>query len=196
MAGSPWRPSWTSLTTNAPIVDYLGTCRFHLNSRTALGVRRHLKKKPIKAKSNGYLLSVHGHAHMTHLVSVVVSTLLSSGEQCSFNSKQVPLALAAKLLLQTITKKLTLQCATRRGFREICSFVRSFIHSVQWAAETIAHFWNSVKVWTGLAQQWLAMWLVDFAKVLSFSSYGWLTLTAVFDLSDDKSAHIWLPRYL
>ena len=79
MAGSPLRPSWTSLTTNAPIDDYLGTCRFHLNSRTALGVRRHLKKKPIKAKSNGYLLSVHGHAHLTHLVSVVVSTLLSSG---------------------------------------------------------------------------------------------------------------------
>ena len=77
--GSPLRPSWTSLTTNAPIDDYLGTCRFHLNSRTALGVRRHLKKKPIKAKSNGYLLSVHGHAHLTHLVSVVVSTSLSSG---------------------------------------------------------------------------------------------------------------------
>ena len=77
MAGSPLRPSWTSLTTNAPIVDYLGTCRFHLNSRTALGVRRNLKKKPIKAKSNGYVL--HGHVHLTHLVSVVVSTSLSSG---------------------------------------------------------------------------------------------------------------------
>ena len=62
----------------APIVDYLGTCRFHLNCRTALGVRRYLKKKPIKAKSNGYLLSVHGHTHLTHLV-FVVSTLLSSG---------------------------------------------------------------------------------------------------------------------
>ena len=44
-------------------------------------MRRHLEKKlkPIKAKSNGYLLlSVHGHAHLTHLV-LVVSTLLSSG---------------------------------------------------------------------------------------------------------------------
>ena len=71
-------PSLTSLTTKAPIVDYLGTCRFHLNCKTALRVRRHLKKKPIKAKSNGYLLSVHGHAHLTHLV-LVVSTLLSSG---------------------------------------------------------------------------------------------------------------------
>ena len=78
----------------------------------------------------------------------------------------------------------------------ICSFVRSFIRSVHRAAETIAHFWNSVKVWTGLARQWLAIWLVDFAKVLSFSSYGWLTLTTVFDLSDDKSAHSWLPKYL
>ena len=77
MAGSPGRPSWTSLTTKASIVDYLGTCRFHLNCRTALGVRRHLKKKPIKAKSNGYLLSVHGHAHLTHLNCL--STLLSSG---------------------------------------------------------------------------------------------------------------------
>ena len=32
----------------------------------------------------------------------------------------------AKLLLQTITKELTLQCATRRGFCEVFSFVRSF----------------------------------------------------------------------
>ena len=30
------------------------------------------------------------------------------------------LSLAAKLLLQTITMELTLQCATRRGFCEIC----------------------------------------------------------------------------
>ena len=72
----------------------------------------------------------------------------------------------------------------------------SFVHSVQWAAETIAQFWNSIKVWTGLAWQWLAMWLVNFAKVLSFSGYGWLALTAVFDLSDNKSAHSWLLRYL
>ena len=47
------------------------------------------------------------------------------------------LALAAKLLLQTVTKTLTLQCETRRGFCEICS---SFIRSVHRAAETIAHF--------------------------------------------------------
>ena len=40
--------------------------RFHLNFRTALRVRRHLKKKPVKAYID--LLSVHGHAHMTHLV--------------------------------------------------------------------------------------------------------------------------------
>ena len=33
------------------------------------------------------------------------------------------LALAAKLLLQTVTKKVTLQCATRRGFCEICSLL-------------------------------------------------------------------------
>ena len=46
MAGSPGQPSWTSLTTKVPIVDYLGTCRFHLNFRTAMGVRRHVKKKP------------------------------------------------------------------------------------------------------------------------------------------------------
>ena len=42
MTGSPWRPSWTSLTTKAPILDYLDTCRFHLNSRTALSVRRYM----------------------------------------------------------------------------------------------------------------------------------------------------------
>ena len=81
---------------------------------TALVVRRHLKKKPI----NGYLLSVHGHAHLTHLVlwsalyCLLVSTRVSSASR---------LALAAKLLLQTVTKKLTLQYVTRRGFCEICS---------------------------------------------------------------------------
>ena len=96
-------------------------------------MRRHLKKKPIKAKSNGYLLSVHGHAHLTHLVSIelwsaLCCLLVTCSSAVSIASR---LASAAKLLLQTITKVLTLQCATRRGFREICSFViRSFIHSV------------------------------------------------------------------
>ena len=50
----------------------------------------------------------------------------------------------------------------------------SFVRSVHRTTETTAHFWNSVKTWTGLAWQWLAIWLVDFAKVLSFSSYVWL----------------------
>ena len=30
---------------------------------------------------------------------------------------------------------------------------------------------------------------VDFAKVLLFSSYGWLTLIAILDLSDYRSVH-------
>ena len=53
-----------------PIVDYLGTCRFHLNFRTALGVRRHLKKKPIKAKSNGswHYLSPSSNDHTSKRV--------------------------------------------------------------------------------------------------------------------------------
>ena len=88
-------------------------------------MRRHLKKKPIKAKSNGYLLSVHGHAHLTHLVSIelwsaLCCLLVTCSSAVSIASR---LASAAKLLLQTITKVLTLQCATRRGFREICSFM-------------------------------------------------------------------------
>ena len=171
MAGSPWQQSWTSLTIKAPIVDYLGTCRFHLNFRTALGVRRHLKKKPIKAKSNGYLLdSVFTVTPTWHTLWLAHCCLLVSSA-ISIASR---LALAAKLLLQTITKELTLQCATRRGFCEICSFIHSFVRSVHRAAETIAHFWNSVKVWTDLARQWVAIWLVDFAEVVSFSSYVWL----------------------
>ena len=102
MAGSPWQPSWTSLATKAPIVDYLGTFRLHLNFRTALGVRRQLKKKPIKAKSIGYLLSDHGHAHLSHLVlwSALCCLLVSSA--VSIASR---LALATKLLLHTITKE-------------------------------------------------------------------------------------------
>ena len=46
MAGSPGRPSWTFLTTKAHMVDNLGTCRLHLNIRTALRVRRNLNKSP------------------------------------------------------------------------------------------------------------------------------------------------------
>ena len=68
---------------------------------TALGVRRHLKKKPIKAKTNGFrsrvhghaYTRVHGHAYLTHLV-LVVSTLVNS--TVSIASR---LALAAKLLI-------------------------------------------------------------------------------------------------
>ena len=42
-------------------------------------MRRHRNKKPIKARAMATynVLSVHGHAHLTHLVPVV-STLLSS----------------------------------------------------------------------------------------------------------------------
>ena len=39
-------------------------------------------------------------------------------------------------------------------------------------------------------------WLVDFAKMLSLSSYGWLTVTAYSDSSDDKNTHSWLPRHI
>ena len=44
------------------VVDYLGTCRFYLNCKTALRVRRHLKKKAFKA---WLPISVRGRAHMT-----------------------------------------------------------------------------------------------------------------------------------
>ena len=67
-------PFWTYMRTEALIVDYLVTCRFHLKCRTALRVSRHLRKS--LHYSNGYLLSVHCHALVTYLV---VSILLSSG---------------------------------------------------------------------------------------------------------------------
>ena len=73
MAGSFWRPSWTSLTSKAPIVDYIGTRRFHLNCRTALRVRRHFKKEPTLqprvtiATAIATYSCVHSHAHMTRL---------------------------------------------------------------------------------------------------------------------------------
>ena len=132
MAGSPWRPSLTSLTTSAPIVGYLSTCRFHLNCRRALGVRRHLEKKlkPIKAKSNGYLLlSVHGHAHLTH--HCPCGQHFAVFWLPSFSAVSVANRLA-KLLLQTITKELTLQCATRRGFCERLFIMNSYHHPPHW----------------------------------------------------------------
>ena len=46
---------------------------------------------------------VHGHAHLIHLV-LVVSTLLTSVYQYSFNSKQVGFSCKpAKLILKAIT---------------------------------------------------------------------------------------------
>ena len=95
----------------------------HLNCKTALGVSRHLKKKPIKAKSNGYPTQCSR--------SRPLDTPCPRGQHFAVFWLAVAsrLALAAKLLLQTITKELTLQCATRRGFCEICSFIRSFVHS-------------------------------------------------------------------
>ena len=70
------------------------------------------------------------------------------------------------------------------------------IRSVNGATAISAHFCASVKVWTGWARPWLAMWFVDFAKTLSFASYGWLTLMAVLELSGDKNTHSWLARQL
>ena len=32
--------------------------------------------------------------------------------------------------------------------------------------------------------------------MLSFSSYGWLTVIAFLDSSEDRNAHSWLPRHL
>ena len=32
--------------------------------------------------------------------------------------------------------------------------------------------------------------------MLSFSSYGWLTVIAFLDSSEDKNTHSWLPRHL
>ena len=40
------------------------------------------------------------------------------------------------------------------------------------------------------------MWLVDFAKVLLFSSYCWLTLTAFLEFSENKSSHSWIQFVL
>ena len=62
MAGSPLRPSSTSLRTQAPIVDYLDTCRLQLNCRTGLKLRRHLEKSVNLQLSS----RVHGHAHLAH----------------------------------------------------------------------------------------------------------------------------------
>ena len=56
--------------------------------------------------------------HTLSLWSAICCLLVSSA--VSIASR---LALAAKLLLQTITKDLNLQCATRRGFCEICSLL-------------------------------------------------------------------------
>ena len=82
-------------------------------------VRGHFKKEPT-LQPRVYTLATamatysrfYGHALVTHLV---VSTLLSSDYQCSFNSKQV--GFSCKAPSATITKKLTLYCARHaKGF--------------------------------------------------------------------------------
>ena len=85
MAGSPWRPSWTSLTTKAPIVDYLDTCRFHLNSRTALSVRRymysngclHAWSRPHANSTTAYKLNRLGLAATPAAISQLGSLVLT-----------------------------------------------------------------------------------------------------------------------
>ena len=116
MTGSPWQPSWTSLTTKAPIVDYLGTLCFHLNCRTALVVRRHLKKKPIKAKQcmatySYSVFTVTPTWHTLSLWSALCCLIVSSA--VSIASR---LALAAKILLQTIPKELLYNVQHAEGF--------------------------------------------------------------------------------
>ena len=96
--------------TKAPIVDYLGTCRFHLNFRTALwGVRRHLKKKPIEAKSNGYLTQC--------------SPSRPLDTPCPCGQHFAVFWLAVQFLVGFSCKAPSVQCATRRGFCEICSLL-------------------------------------------------------------------------
>ena len=118
MAGSPLRPSWTSLRTQAPAVDYLHACRLQLNCRTGLKLRRHLEKSLSKlTHSSRDVFMVTPTWHTLTLRSALCCLLVSSAVSIANR-----LSLAAKLLLQTITKELTLQCATRRGFCEICSY--------------------------------------------------------------------------
>ena len=79
-------------------------------------MRRHLKKKP-RAMASQCSRSRPFDTPQLSLWSTLFCLLFSSAVSIANR-----LALAAKLLLQTITKELTLQCATRRGFCEVCSF--------------------------------------------------------------------------
>ena len=73
----------------------------------------------------------------------------------------------------------------------IRSFVHSFIRSVHRAAEMSGRFYALVRLWAWQARQWLAIWLVDFAKMLLLSSYDWLALS---EFSEDKTSHSWIHR--
>ena len=49
-------------------------------------------------------------------------------------------------------------------------------HSVIW---NCVHFYATTKARTRSPRENIAIWLVDFAKTLAFSSYGWLTVMAI-----------------
>ena len=97
----------------------------------------------------------------------------------------------------------TLHVVNPRRMREgygTCSVIRSFVHYVAFVLSTELQRPSLTSEGKGMNRLSTTMACNltrgAFAKVLSFSSYGWLTLTTVFDLSDDKSAHSWLPKYL
>ena len=88
-------------------------------------------------------------------------------------------------------KKLLRLTLGRRVTVLALSFVRSFIRSVHRAAEMSGRFYALVRLWAWQARQWLAIWLVDFAKMLLLSSYDWLALS---EFSEDKTSHSWIHR--
>ena len=94
-------------------------------------------------------------------------------------------------LLETLVSNICSLTLGRRVTVLALSFVRSFIRSVHRAAEMSGRFYALVRLWAWQARQWLAIWLVDFAKMLLLSSYDWLALS---EFSEDKTSHSWIHR--
>ena len=94
----------------------LGICRLHLNHRTALNVRTYLKKKP--TASNMVIMVCMSRPHDTPRKWSAFCCLLVSTFDIAIAYKLSRLALAAKLLLLSPTRELTIFATvlTRRGF--------------------------------------------------------------------------------
>ena len=99
------------------------------------------------------------HRASAHKPSEVLSKKINNAFFTSFLPAPAHLSVAA----------VWISLETAEGFEDA-------LHSVIW---NCVHFYATTKARTRSPHENISIWLVDFAKTLAFSSYGWLIVMAV-----------------